>query len=114
MLLGTMAKNYKSAQTLIFPVVMMAIFSMLITMFTDFDTLPLALKGIVFAIPFSHPMMAMRALMFNDYTLVISGIIYVSIFTAIIIALVVWIFKTDKLLTGSMRLRAMLEKYKKK
>jgi ABC-2 type transport system permease protein len=114
MLLGTMAKNYKSAQTLIFPVIMMAIFSMLITMFMDFDTLPLGLKGLVFAIPFSHPMMAMRALMFNDYTLIITGIIYISIFTIIVIALVVWIFKTDKLLTGSMRLKRMVDKYNKK
>ena len=101
MLLGTLAKNYKSAQTLIFPVILMTIFPYLITMFKDFDTLPLALKGIMFAIPFSHPMMATRALIFDDYVFVIAGIIYVSIFAIITINIVVWIFRTDKLLTGS-------------
>ena len=101
MLLGTLAKNYKSAQTLTFPITLLALIPMFITMFKDFDTLPLALKGLVFAIPFSHPMMAPRALIFNDYALVITGIIYVSIFAIIMIAIVVWIFKTDKLLTGS-------------
>jgi len=63
-------------------------------MFTDFDTLPLALKGLIYAIPFSHPMIAPKALIFNDYTLVISGIIYVSLFAIVTIFIVVWVFKT--------------------
>jgi len=103
MLLGTMAKNYKSAQTLTFPVAMLAMIPMFVTMFADFDTLPLALKGLLFAIPFSHPMMAPRALIFNDYLLVIGGIIYVLIFAIVMILIVVWVFKTDRLLTGSTR-----------
>jgi len=101
MLLGTLAKNYKSAQTLTFPVTLFALIPMFMTMFKDFDTLPLALKGFLFGIPFSHPMMAPRALLFDDYLLVISGIIYVVIFSIILIAIVVWVFKTDRLLTGS-------------
>jgi len=107
MLLGTLAKNYKSAQTLTFPVTILAMIPMFITMFKDFDTLPLAIKGAVFAIPFSHPMMASRALIFNDYTLVIAGIIYVSIFAVISISIVVWVFKTDRLLTGSTRAKKL-------
>jgi ABC-2 type transport system permease protein len=100
MLLGTLAKNYKSAQTLTFPVTILALVPMFVTMFKDFDTLPLILKGIIFAIPFSHPMMAPRALIFNDYTTVFLGIIYVSGFAIIAISYVAWIFKSDKLLTG--------------
>ena len=103
MLLGTFAKNYKSAQTLTFPVTALALVPMFLTMFKDFDTLPIALKGFVYAIPFSHPMMAPRLLLFNNYTIVISGIIYVSIFAIILISYIAWIFKTDKLLTGSTR-----------
>jgi len=105
MLLGTFAKNFKSAQTLVFPVTMLAMIPMFVTMFIDFDTLPLAGKALLFAIPFSHPMMASRALIFNDYLLVIAGIIYVSIFAIIMILLVVWIFKTDRLLTGSTNIK---------
>ena len=101
MLLGTMAKNYKSAQTLTFPVTVLALIPMFMTMVKDFDTLPMALKGFLFGIPFSHPMMAPRALIFDDYLLVMSGIVYVSIFALIMISLAVWVFKTDRLLTGS-------------
>ena len=115
MLLGTLAKNYKSAQTLTFPVTLFALIPMFMTMFKDFDTLPLALKGFLFGIPFSHPMMAPRALLFDDYLLVISGIIYVIIFSIILIAIVVWVFKTDRLLTGSTnkRLKSLFKRNKR-
>ena len=105
MLLGTFAKNYKSAQTLVFPVTMLAMVPMFITMFFDFDTLPLVFKGLLFAIPFSHPMIATRALIFDNYLLVVGGIIYVLIFAIVTISIVVWVFKTDRLLTGSTRRR---------
>ena len=105
MLLGTFAKNYKSAQTLTFPITMLAMIPMFITMFTDFDTLPLALKIITFAIPFSHPMMASRALLFHDYTLVIGGIVYIALFAIVTISIVVWVFKTDRLLTGTTKFK---------
>jgi ABC-2 type transport system permease protein len=103
MLLGTFAKNYKSAQTLTVPITMLAIIPMVLTIFADFDTLPLGLKLMTFAIPFSHPMMAPRALLFHDYLLVIGGIVYVTLFALVMISIVAWVFKTDRLLTGSTR-----------
>jgi ABC-2 type transport system permease protein len=114
MLLGTMAKNFKSAQTLTFPIAVLVLIPMFINMFKDFDTLPMGLKAIVFGIPFSHAMMAPRALLFDDYTMVIAGIIYVTIFALIMIAVVVWVFKTDRLLTGSIKGRDLLKKLRKK
>jgi len=101
MVLGTFAKNYKSAQTLTVPVSILALIPMFLIMFKDFSTLPLSLKVVLFAIPFSHPMMAVRALLFGDYMLVISGIAYAAVFSFAMIAIAVWIFKTDKLLTGT-------------
>jgi len=100
MVLGTFAKNYKSAQTLTVPVSILAIIPMFMIMFKDFDTLPLMLKIVLFAIPFSHPMMAMRSLLFGNYILVIGGILYVAIFAFAMVMIAVWIFNTDKLLTG--------------
>ncbi len=105
MLLGTFAKNYKSAQTLTFPITMLAMIPMFITMFADYDTLPLAVKIFTFAIPFSHPMMAPRALLFHDYMLVIGGIVYVAVFAIVTISIVVWVFKTDRLLTGTTKFK---------
>ncbi|MGM0510619.1 MAG: ABC transporter permease [Thermoplasmatota archaeon] len=100
LIFGTFAKNYKSAQTLLFPVTALAMIPMFVFMFTDFNTLPLPLKGVMFAIPFSHPILAMRSLMFNDYLLVISGIIYTAVFSIALIMIAVWIFNSDRLITG--------------
>jgi ABC-2 type transport system permease protein len=108
--LGTFAKNYRSAQTLVFPITALAMISMFITMFKDFDTIPAVLRIFVFAIPFSHPMMAMRALMMDDYSLVIGGIAYTAIFTVIMIVVAVRIFNSDRLLTGSVQKRVGLGK----
>jgi ABC-2 type transport system permease protein len=105
--LGTFAKNYRSAQALIFPITALALISAFITMFKDFDTIPVALRILVFAIPFTHPMMAMRALMLDNYPLVIGGIAYTVVFTVIMIAVAVRIFNSDRLLTGSVRKRAV-------
>jgi ABC-2 type transport system permease protein len=104
--LGTFAKNYRSAQTLVFPITALAMISMFVTMFKDFDTIPAVLRVFVFAIPFSHPMMAMRALMMDDYPLVIGGIAYTAVFTVIMIVVAVRIFNSDRLLTGSVARRA--------
>ena len=108
--LGTFAKNYRSAQTLIFPITALAMISVFITMFKDFDTIPAVLRVFVFAIPFSHPMMAMRALMMDNYSLVIGGIAYTAVFTVIMIVIAVRIFNSDRLLTGSVQKRVGLGK----
>ncbi|MFU8796328.1 MAG: ABC transporter permease [Dehalococcoidia bacterium] len=99
--LGTFAKNYKSAQGLIFPITTLAMISMFMIMLKDFHTLPSVLRVFLFAIPFSHPMMAIRSLMVDDYALVIGGIAYGAVFTGIMIAVAVRIFSSDRLLTGS-------------
>ncbi len=106
--LGTFARNYRSAQTLIFPITALAMISMFVTMFKDFDTVPVIARVLVFAIPFSHPMMAMRALMLDSYSLVIGGIAYNAVFTVIMVWVAVRIFNSDRLLTGSVRRRVGL------
>jgi len=100
MILGIFTKNYKAAQTMTLPVTFLAMIPMFVTMFTDFDTLPLVAKAVVFAIPFSHPMIAMRALMFDDYVLVLSGIAYSSAMALLVMFIAVTLFKKDILLTG--------------
>ncbi|MCG7844719.1 MAG: ABC transporter permease [Methanomassiliicoccales archaeon] len=100
MILGIFTKNYKAAQTMTMPVTFLAMIPMFVTMFTDFDTLPLVAKAAVFAIPFSHPMIAMRALMFDDYMLVLAGIAYSSAVALLAMFVAVTLFKKDILLTG--------------
>ena len=100
MILGAFAKNYKSAQTMIMPISILAIVPMFITMFSSWGALAPVLKVVVFAIPFSHPMMVMSNLMFGNMTLVFGGLAYLMVFTLITIFVTVRLYKSDILLTG--------------
>jgi ABC-2 type transport system permease protein len=100
MLLGGMARDYKAAQSIIPLIVFLAMLPYFVLMMKDFNTLPALLQAVLFAIPFTHPMMAMNNLMFDDYGLVLAGIAYQLLFAAIAVAAAVWLFKKDLLITG--------------
>jgi len=100
MTLGAFAKNYKSAQTMTLPLSLLAIFPMFITMFTGWYGSDALIQGILFAIPFSHPMIASEALLNNDFTLVFAGIAYMAAFALVSILITVKLYRSDVLITG--------------
>ncbi len=100
LLLGLFARDYKSAQTLTLPVSILAIIPMFLTMFKDFETINLPLKLLVFIIPFSHPILSLRFLFFDQYQMVYWGIIYNLLFFIILTYFIVKIFNTDYVITG--------------
>ena len=100
MILGAFAKNYKSAQTMTMPLSILAMIPMFIIMFTGWYGSGGVLQAITFAIPFSHPMMAMQALMYGDMTLVLGGIVYMAAFALVSILITVRLYNSDILITG--------------
>ena len=103
MILGIFTKNFKAAQTMTLPVTMLAIIPMMISMFSDFGSLPMALQVLVFAIPFSHPMFAFSNIMMGNYVFVLAGIAYMAVFAVATMFIAVYLFKKDILLTGRVR-----------
>jgi ABC-2 type transport system permease protein len=103
MILGIFTKNYKASQMMTMPITFLALIPMFMTMFSDFDTLPTGAQVFLFGIPFSHPMMAMRSLMFGDTNLVLAGIGYEVIFCIVTMFIAVTLFKKDILLTGRIK-----------
>lgn len=100
MILGAFSKNYKSAQTMTMPLSILAMIPMFVIMFSGWYGAGSLIQGVCFAIPFSHPMMAMQALMNGDMTLVLSGIGYMALFALATILLTVRIYASDILITG--------------
>ena len=100
MILGAFAKNYKSAQTMTMPLSILSMIPAFVIMFSGWYGSSSLMQGLLFAIPFSHPMIAMQALMYNDYALVLSGIAYMAVFAAITIAITVRLYNSDILITG--------------
>ena len=103
LILGIFTKNYKAAQSMTLPITMLALIPMFVLMFTDFDSLPTIGQALIFAIPFSQPTIAARALMFDNYTIVIAGIVYNAIFGLVTMFIAVKLFKMDILLTGRVK-----------
>lgn len=100
MIMGAFAKNYKAAQTMTLPISILAMIPMFVIMFISWESLPSVMQGVLFAIPFTHPMMVMDNLMFGNYEIVIAGLIYLLIFMLVTIMLTVRIYKSDILITG--------------
>ncbi len=105
MLLGVYSQDTKSAQTMILPVTILVMIPFFLLMFSDYTTMPSALLAVMFAIPFSHPMIASRALLFGDYNIVIAGIIYMTLFSAILWLITVRVFRSDRVITAKLSLR---------
>jgi ABC-2 type transport system permease protein len=78
---------------------------MIFMMFTDINALPLPLRIILLAIPFSHPMLTSKITFTGDYVTAIAGILYVSLFTITVLYLASRLFGTEKILTAKLRLR---------
>ena len=106
MILGIFTKNYKAAQTMTLPVTMLALIPMFVLMFTDFSTLPLGAQILVFAIPFSQPIIAINSLMFGEVGIVLLGIVYQLAFALGAMFVAVYLFKKDILLTGRVKSQA--------
>ena len=53
-MLGALVNDTKSSQMVIMPIVMLAMIPYMISMLTDINTLPTALKILVYAIPYTH------------------------------------------------------------
>jgi len=100
--MSTFSENVRSAQALIGYIYPLIFIPSIALMYIDLNTLPIAIKAILYAIPFSHPMIASKAVIMGNYTTVLFGIVYVTIFTIIIMYFASKLFSTEKILTAKL------------
>ncbi len=110
LILGALAKDIKSAQTLTAPVMFMAMIPYFITMFMDINQLPTVAKVIINAIPFTHTFTASANLLFDNTSALYLGIIYQIIVLIVVLFLAVRIFSTDKIFTMTLELKKKKKK----
>lgn len=100
MILGAFVKDYRAAQLYVMPISILAIIPMVLTVFSDFQSMSPVLQAIVFMIPFSHPMMIMNSLLMDQTLLVVGGLVYMVAFALLSIYVTVRIYNSDILLSG--------------
>jgi len=107
MILGMFAQNVKSAQSMQFPIILLIMIPYFILMFQDLGTMSIGLKIFLYLNPFSHPFIASKVLIFDNYSIVIAGIVYLAVFAAFMMYLSVKLFNTDKVLTAKSPFRKL-------
>lgn len=111
-MLGALVNDTKSSQTVIMPIMMLAMVPYMISMASDINTLPMALRIIVYAIPFTHTFSGISNLMFGNDTIFICGLVYQIIVFFICMFFALRLFNSDKILTISLNF-GQKSRYKK-
>jgi ABC-2 type transport system permease protein len=104
-ILGVLAEDYRSAQSLIMPLIFLVMIPYFLSFFSDPKTLSLPAKILVWAIPFSHPFLTTQNLLLENYKEVLGGILYMLVFFIVLIVIAARIFSTDKVLTMKLKFR---------
>ncbi|MBU6997025.1 MAG: ABC transporter permease [Theionarchaea archaeon] len=100
MVLAVFTQDVRSAQSLVSFTIMPLVFPSMIFIFADMNSLPVALKYVLLALPFSHPTIAASALALKNYSIVIGGIVYLGIFTLVVLLIAARMFNTERVVTA--------------
>ena len=112
LVLGSLVNDAKQTQTMIMPLMFGAMIPYMISMLADNNTLPIAVRIFVYAIPFTHTFSAIPNLMFDNMTIFLIGLAYQTVVFAVCMFFALRLFKSDKILTTSLNF-GQKSKYKK-
>lgn len=104
-ILSAFAEDVRGAQAFvgyIYPLIFVPAFAL---MYIDINMLPLAVKALLYAIPFSHPIIASKAIVMGDHLTPVFGIIYSFAFTMVIMYIASRLFATEKILTVKLKMK---------
>jgi len=102
---SSFAEDVRSAQAIVGYFYFIIFIPMMFLMYTDISLMPLPIRLVLLAIPYTHPMLAARAGFTGDYTTAVLGIAYVTAFTLTILYIAARVFTTEKILTARIRFR---------
>ncbi len=102
-ILGVLAEDFRSAQSLMLPIMLMIFIPYLLSFFADINSLPLPVKILIMAIPFSHPFLATPNIMLGHISAVFYGILYMAVVFLVLVVIAARIFSTDRVLTMKLR-----------
>lgn len=113
LILGALAKDAKSSQTLMLPIMGMAMVPYMLSMFIDFKSMGAA-RWLMYAIPYTHTFMAQSNIILGDTGIYLGGLIYQIILLIICMTCAVRLFTSDKIFTISLNFGQKKNKYAKK
>jgi ABC-2 type transport system permease protein len=106
-IISSFAEDVRSAQSMVGYIYPFIYLPSLALMYLDINALPLAVRIIIYAIPFSHPIIASKAITMGDYWTAILGIVYVATFTVVIMYIASRLFATERILTAKLKFKGL-------
>lgn len=104
---ATFAENVRSAQSLVAPLNLLVVLPSLGLMFADIEILPLAVQVVLYAIPYTHSILASKAAFTGDYFTMLTSIAYISLFSIAILFITARIFATEKIITARLTFKRL-------
>jgi len=102
-IMSAFSENVRGAQALVGYIYPLIFIPSLALVYLDVNSLPFVIKAIFYAIPYSHPIIAAKAVVTGDYGTVVFGIVYVALFTVVIMYIASRLFATEKILTAKLK-----------
>jgi ABC-2 type transport system permease protein len=99
-IVAAFSENVRSAMSLVGPLNFLFVLPALILMFTDIGILPYPLQIVLYAIPYTHAILASKAAFIGDYFTMVRSIVYISAFTIAVLYIAARIFTTEKIITA--------------
>jgi ABC-2 type transport system permease protein len=112
-IISAFAEDVKGAQAIVGYVYPFVFIPSIALMYLDINTLPLAVRIVLYAIPYSHPIIASKAVVIGDYWTAVLGIVYVTAFTLVILYAASRLFATEKILTAKLKFRGLRKRAEK-
>jgi ABC-2 type transport system permease protein len=94
------SENVRSAQSLVGFMNIIFIIPSLVLMFADIEILPYPFQMVLYAIPYTHAILASKAAFMGDYFIMVRSIAYISVFTVAVLYIAAKIFTTEKIVTA--------------
>ncbi len=99
LILGSLAKDIKAAQSAIMPIMLVVMLPFIVNMFADISTLPMPAQILFYLIPYTHTFTATNLLMLGDYNTFLLGAGYQFVLLVIMLIIATKFFSSDKLFT---------------
>lgn len=104
LILGALVNDAKSAQTMLMPIMVLAMIPYLVSMVYDVNMLPALPRFLVYAIPFTHTFSAVDNVMFGRMDTFWLGIGYQAVLFIVFMFFALRLFMSDKIFTISLNL----------
>lgn len=102
LILGALVNDAKSAQTMLMPIMVLAMIPYFVSMLYDINMLSPVARTLIYAIPFTHTFNAMNNIMFGNMELYWFGIAYQLVLFIVCMFFALRIFTSDKIFTISL------------